>query len=111
MTHDQKFMGPSSLSVNKRAIIEQLPPSNVFGFALRRIIHFIVYLPFKNSSSKIMISKLDYDAAYWRCHLSASSSLECCKVLRNSYSCISDSPFEEAHALYYGAPWQNQSPI
>jgi hypothetical protein len=76
MTHDQTFPGPSSLSVNKRVIHHLLPPANVYGFTMKRVIHYIVSLRQNNPSTKIFLSKFDFDAAYRRCHLSAASSYE-----------------------------------
>jgi hypothetical protein len=83
MTHDQSFPGPSSLSVNKRVLTDKLPPSNVYGFALRRTIHYIVHLRHQNPNTKILISKFDFDAAYRRCHLSAATSTECCTIFND----------------------------
>jgi hypothetical protein len=80
LTHDQSFPGPSTLSVNKRVIQNFLPPTNAYGFALKRMIHYIVSLRQNNPSTKILISKFDFDAAYRRCHLSAKSSYECCTI-------------------------------
>ena len=83
MTHDQSFPGPSTLSVNKRVIQNLLPPSNVYGFAFKRIIHYIIKLRNDNPTTKIYISKFDFDAAFRRCHLSAATSLESCTVHDN----------------------------
>jgi hypothetical protein len=83
MTHDQSFPGPSTLSVNKRVIQNLLPPSNVYGFAFKRIIHYIIKLRNDNPTTKIYISKFDFDAAFRRCHLSAATSLESCTAHDN----------------------------
>ncbi len=76
MTHDQTFPGPSGLSVNNRVIKESLPPSNVYGYTLKCILHYIVSLRNRHPTTKIHLSKFDFDAAYRRCHLSTQSALE-----------------------------------
>jgi len=75
MTHDQSFPGPSGTSVNMRTQHDQLPPI-VYGFCLKRVIHFIFHLRANNPKSKIFISKFDFDAAYRRCHMSSETAQE-----------------------------------
>jgi hypothetical protein len=52
-------------------------------YTLKRILHYIINLRKLNPSSKIFISKFDFDAAYRRCHLSATTSAECCTIHEN----------------------------
>jgi hypothetical protein len=75
MTHDQSFPGPSGTSVNMRTQHDQLPPI-VYGFCLKRVIHFIFHSRANNPKSKIFISKFDFDAAYRRCHMSSETAQE-----------------------------------
>lgn len=64
MTHDQTLPGPSSQSVNKRVLHNELPPK-VYGITLTLILNYIANLHLHNC-------KFDFDMAYHHCHLSAS---------------------------------------
>jgi hypothetical protein len=75
LTHDQSFPGPSGTSVNLRVDHSKLPPI-MYGFCLKRIIHFILGLRQCHPNTKIFINKFDYDAAYRRCHMSSNSAHE-----------------------------------
>lgn len=75
MTHDQSFPGPSGTSVNLWTVNKELPPI-VYGFCLKRIIHYILNLRLHHPTSKIYISKFDFDAAYTRCHTSHTTAQE-----------------------------------
>jgi hypothetical protein len=75
LTHDQSFPGPSGLSVNSRVQREKLPPI-MYSFALLRIIHFIVHARQHYPSTRIYICKVDLDAAYRRCNMASTTSLE-----------------------------------
>jgi hypothetical protein len=82
LTHDQTFPGPSGHSVNKRVIHNELPP-NVYGFTIKRILNYIASLCLNNPNTKIFLSKFDFDAAYHRCHLSASTAYESMTIHNN----------------------------
>jgi len=76
MTHDQSFpAGPSSLSVNSWLIIEKLSPW-VFGFCLKRILHYIVSLRSHHPNTRILMSKCDFKSGYCQFNLSAQTALE-----------------------------------
>jgi hypothetical protein len=75
MTHDQTLPGPSSQSVNKRVLHNELPPK-VYGITLTLILNYIANLHLHNSNSKILLSKFDFDMTYHHCHLSASTAYE-----------------------------------
>jgi len=82
LTHDHSFPGPSGTSVNLRTIHDNLPPI-VYGFCLKHIIQYILNLRLHNPSSKIFISKFDFDAAYRRCHMSAATAQESLTIHNN----------------------------
>ena len=75
VTHDLSFPGVSSKeSVNSRIDDDELEPI-MFGFALLRIIHYIVSLRSQFPKKKILIRKDDWKSAYRRTHLNAKSCL------------------------------------
>jgi len=82
LTHDQSFLGPSGTSVNIRTIHDDFPPI-VYGFCLKCIIHYILNLCLHNPSSKIFISKFDFDATYRRCHMSSLTAQESLTIHNN----------------------------
>jgi len=123
MTHDQSFLGPSGTSVNDRTIQEDLPPL-VYGFCLKRIIHYIIKLRSKHPNKKIFISKFDFDAAYRRCHMSAQSAQESLTIVGgflimalrltfggspcpNLWSCISESITDLCNMLIQNPNWNH----
>jgi len=122
MTHDQSFLGPSGTSVNDRTIQEDLPPL-VYGFCLKRIIHYIINLRSRHPKKKI--SKFDFDAAYRRCHMSASSAQESLTIVKgylimalrltfggspcpNFWSCISESITDLCNMLIQNPNWNHE---
>lgn len=73
-THDLSFPGKvSGTSVNSRIIEEQMEPC-MFGYAILRIIHYILHLRKMHSDKKILLRKDDLKSAYKRCHLDAISA-------------------------------------
>jgi hypothetical protein len=123
MTHDLSFPGPSGLSVNKRVIQELLPPL-VYGFALKRVLHYIISLRSRHPKTPILINKFDYDAAYRCCTLSAQTATECITIhedfafiaLRltfggapcpNLWSCLSESGTDIANMLIQNPHWDH----
>lgn len=79
MTHDQTFPGESGLSVNRRTDMAALQPC-MFGFALSRLLHYIVDLRSRHPTSPILIGKIDLKAAYRRAHLHPDTVAECLTV-------------------------------
>ena len=80
MMHDQSFLGPSCLSVNKRVQEDKLPPC-IFGFCLLRILHCIVHTRKGHPTTKILIEKYDLTNAYRRTHLATTTALESLMML------------------------------
>jgi len=75
LTHDQSFPGPSGLSVNSRVNKNLLPPI-MYSFVLSRIIHYIVNTRSIHPTMKIFLCKIDINAAYCRCSMASTTSLE-----------------------------------
>ena len=63
VTHDCSFPGPSGQSVNNRVLKDTLQPC-FYGFCLLRILHMISAMRIKWPSKRILIEKIDLDAAY-----------------------------------------------
>jgi hypothetical protein len=75
MTHDQTFPGESGLSVNRRTDMTALQPC-MLGFALSRLLHYIVDLRSRHPTRPILIGKIDLKAAYRRAHLHPNTVAE-----------------------------------
>jgi hypothetical protein len=125
MTHDQSFLGPSGSSVNSRVNHSKLPPC-MYGYCLRRIIHYILGLRQRNQATKIFINNFDYDAAYRRCHLAAKSAQESLTIhgnflymalcltfggspCPNLWNCISETGTDIANMLIQNQFWDHKS--
>ena len=68
---------------NERALFQTLClidssdlPNCMFGFCLRRILHYIVGVRIRHPSTRILIAKYDVGSAYRRAHLSAETAVE-----------------------------------
>lgn len=72
----------SQAHVNLRVINEQLPLCK-YGHCLKRIVNYIIGIWLQHPSTPIFLSKLDFDVAYRRCHLDATSALESCCIFNN----------------------------
>ena len=81
LTHDQSyiFQGSGS-SVNSRVDKSALTPC-IFGWAIRRLAHWIVSARIKYPANRIYATKLDFKSAYRRCHLHASTAVQSCAQL------------------------------
>lgn len=79
LTHDQSFPGPSGNSTNLRVISEELPTC-LYGHCLKPLINYIASIRLRHLSVPIYLSKYDFDAAFRRCHTSATTALESCCV-------------------------------
>jgi hypothetical protein len=123
LTHDQSFLGPSGTSVNDRTTHEALPPL-VYGFCLKRLIHYIIKLRAKQPRKKILISKFDFDAAYRCCHISAKTAQESLTIVDgflimalrltfggsacpNLWSCISEAITDLWNMLIQNPHWNH----
>ena len=81
LTHDQSycFQG-SETSVNSRVDKSKLTPC-IFGWAIRRLAHWIVSARLKYPTYRIYATKLDFKSAYRRCHLHATTASQSCAQL------------------------------
>ena len=75
LTHDQSFEFQAGASVNSRVQFDQLTPCR-YGTALRRFIHYIVDLQRRYPTTKILLTKLDFKAAYRRLHLAPATAIQ-----------------------------------
>ncbi len=124
LTLDQSFPGPSGTSVNLRVDSTKLPPI-MYGFCLKRIIHYILDLRQRHPTTKIFNNKFDYDAAYRCCHLSSTSAQESLTIhdnfllmaLRltfggsacpNLWNCLSESRIDIANMLIQNPFWDHR---
>jgi len=80
VTHDASFPAPSGISVNN-LVIEALLQECIYGQSLRRILHGIHHMRWKNKSKRIFMSKYDMDAAYRRLHALTEHALKCVTVI------------------------------
>ena len=69
-THDASFPPPSEQSINDRLIKTTLYPC-YYGHCLIRILHLIHRMRLEHPTIRILITKLDLDAAYRRIHVVA----------------------------------------
>jgi hypothetical protein len=68
VTHDQSKPGPSGLSVNKCVIASPMT-ARMFGFCLKRIIHYIFSLRQRYPTKHVLVGKYDWKSAYRHAHL------------------------------------------
>ena len=76
-THDQTFQPTHGKSVNDRISSNKLVDCT-YGYTLRRILHAIVAYRLQHPHVPILISKIDFDKAYRRVHVSASLAAASC---------------------------------
>ena len=75
LTHDQSFNFTPGSSVNSRVIVDVLTPC-CYGTALRRFIHYIVDLRHRHPTTRILLTKLDFKAAYRRLHFASQTATQ-----------------------------------
>ena len=75
LTHDQSFEMQPGSSVNSRVEHQHLTPCR-YGTALRRFLHFIVDLRRRHPTTRILLTKLDFKAAYRRLHLAPTTAVQ-----------------------------------
>jgi hypothetical protein len=75
VTHDQSFTFASKTSVNSRVQQEELMDC-LYGWALKRFLHAIVFYRSKLPSTPLMLAKYDLKAAYRRIHFQWESALQ-----------------------------------
>ena len=81
LTHDQSYIfNGTGTSVNSRVDKTSLTPC-IFGWAIRRLAHWIVCARLKYPNTIIFATKLDFKSAYRRCHMHASTAVQSCAIL------------------------------
>ena len=80
LTHDQSFEFSPGTSVNARVIFDSLTPCR-YGTALRRFIHYIVDLRRIYPDTRILMTKLDFKAAYRRLHTSSLTASQAVVII------------------------------
>ena len=74
VTHDCSLSAPSGLSVNNPVQQESLQPC-LYGFCLLRILHMISAMRSRWPTKRILIGKIDLDAAYCPIHANTTTVL------------------------------------
>ena len=88
LTHYQSFQFSKGTSVNARMIFENLTPPWRYGTALWRFIHYIVDLRKIDPDTRILITKLDFKAAYRRLHTSGHTTASQAIVIINDIAIL-----------------------
>lgn len=81
VTHDQSFAFSSGTSVNSRVQHEKLLEC-LYGWALKRLLHAIIYYRTQYPSTPLVIAKYDLKAAYRRIHFDWESARRSIVTLR-----------------------------
>ena len=76
VTHDLSNKKKQGLSINQR-VDESLIPATIYGYAILRFLHLIHNIRFHNPSSRILMSKSDFDKAYRRLHTHPRIAVKC----------------------------------
>jgi hypothetical protein len=121
LTHDHSHEFFPGSSINKRCR-QDLHQTCMFGKALSRMIHWIVYMRRKYPLLRILLTKTDWKAAYRRAHLELWTAVQCATHLSDTlliplrmtfggapcpagWSCISDTACDLATDLANHPDW------
>jgi hypothetical protein len=121
LTHDHSMEFLPRSSINSRSRLEDHEPCH-FGHALSRFFHILVNLRLRHPTRRILMSKIDWKAAFRRCHLDVDTALQCCTHLENlllcalrltfggkpcppDWSCLSDTGSDIANDLVADPTW------
>jgi hypothetical protein len=121
LTHDHSMEFIPKSSINSRSHLEDHEPC-YFGHALTRFFHSLIHLRMKHPSKRILMTKVDWKAAYRRCHLDFDTARQCCTHLDNlllfplwltfgsapappDFSCLSDTGSDIANDLFNDSSW------
>lgn len=77
LTHNLSEDKKSGVSINQRVKKEDLPPT-VYGYTMLRVLHLIHHIRFNFPEERILLKKVDIEAAYRRLHTIASVAAKCC---------------------------------
>ena len=121
LTHDHSFDFMADSSINSRSNMDDHEPCH-FGHALSRLFHTIVNFRLRYPSKRIMLTKVDWKAAYRRVHLDPDTAVQCCTTLDGillcalrltfggrpappDFSCLSDTASDIANDLVADQTW------
>jgi hypothetical protein len=121
LTHDHTMQFFERSSINSRSNLADHEPCH-FGHALDRFFHLLVHLRLKHPTRRIMMTKVDWKAAYRRCHLCLETAAQCCTTVDNllllatrltfggapappDFSCLSDATSDIANDLLNDPSW------
>lgn len=125
LTHDHSMEFSPKSSINSRSRLEDHEPCH-FGHALNRLFHIIVELRRKHPTRRILLTKVDWKAAYRRVHLDFNTSVQCCTHLEDlllcplrltfggapagpDFSCLSDTGSDVSNDLVADPTWDHTS--
>ena len=95
-THDATFPAPSNHSLNDRLIMENLEKC-FYGHCLLRLLHTIQKMRIKHPELRILITKLDLDAAYRRLHMLARMAVMTITIIKKIAYILMHLPFGVAN--------------
>jgi hypothetical protein len=82
LTHDHSYDYFPNSSINSRCDLTLHEPC-MFGRAMSRLIHWIVYLRTKYPTHRLLMTKTDWKAAYRRGHLNMATAIQCATQMDN----------------------------
>ena len=92
VTHDCSFLPPSGHSINHDVDQDLLDDCN-YGFCLRRVSHSIHSLWFRQSLLRILLTKIDFDVAYRRKHVTPEMAVTAITILDEIAYLLTRLPF------------------
>ena len=95
-THDASFPPPSEKSINNR-MFRELLTNCFYGYCLIRILHVIHIMRYTYPQIRILICKLDLDAAYRRLHVLAAMAVLTITIIKNIAYILLRLPFGVAN--------------
>ena len=95
-THDASFSPPSTHSVNNR-LIRELLTECFYGHCMMRILHGIHIMRFHHPLIRILMLKIDLDAAYRRIHVTAKMALLTITIIKKIAYVLLRLPFGVAN--------------
>jgi hypothetical protein len=121
LTHDHSMDFLPWSSINSRSRLEDHEPCH-FGHGLSCFFHILVNLRLRHPTWRILMTKIDWKAAFCCCHLDVDAALQCCTHLENlllcalcltfggkpcppDWSCLSDTGSDIANDLVVDPTW------
>ena len=95
-THDATFSPPSTKSINNR-MVKELLAECYYGHCLIRILHRIHSMRVRHPKLRILLLKIDLDAAYRRIHVTAKMAMLAVTIIENIAYILMRLPFGVAN--------------